>query len=297
MAVEQKWPYVAPQLFTADGGAQGQITVADVRGFKVKQFVVIKSNTQPDLRVQVKRVVKKTGKIIVGPPSDQQTQGKAGLRTTTDLSAYLIADSAFLYAEEQDKVRIKKDDQDAATYEQEPTVARRVVHVDQFGDFYDDDNPMPIAFDGTITVGNVTIQDDDGDELEINSDGSINVNIVTAPTNNKIKNTYGEASAVPSGVETAIVSYMVPLIMTSAILQRVSVSGENVGRFQVFVNGVVIDTRRTYYGGEFNTYFEFSMGSGDGYTLAPGDLVVIKILHNRVFSGNFQARIQALEIA
>lgn len=296
MAIEQKWPAVAPQLFTVDGGAQGQITVADVRGFKVKQAVVIKSNTQPDLRVQVKRVVKKTGRIIVGPFQDQQTQGKAGLRTTTDLSAYTVADSAYLYAEEQDKVRIKKDDQDAATYEQEPTVARRVVQVDQFGDFYDDDNPMPIAFDGTITVGNVTIQDDDGDELEINPDGSINVNIVNAQTANVIKNTYNEASAVPSGVETTIVTYIVPLILTSAILQRVSVSGENVGRYQVFVNGVVVDTRRTYYGGEFNTYFEFSIGAGDGYTLAPGDTVAVKILHDRVFAGNFQARIQALEI-
>ncbi|NJO48135.1 MAG: hypothetical protein HC840_00305 [Leptolyngbyaceae cyanobacterium RM2_2_4] len=297
MAIEQKWPAVAPQAFTADGGAQGQITVADVRGFKVKQFVVIKATGQPDIRVQVKRVVKKTGKIIVGPPQDQQTQGKAGLQTRTDLTAYTLLAGAFLYAEEQDKVRVKKDDQDAATYEQEPTVARRVVAVDQFGDFYDDDNRVPVKFDGGITVGNVTIQDDDGDELEVNPDGSINVNIINSTGSNVVKNTYAEASAVPSGVETTIVTYMVPLILTSALLQRVSASGENVGRFQVFVNGVVVDTRRTYYGGDFNTYFEFATSSADGYSLAPGDIVLVKILHDRAFSGSFQARIQALEIA
>lgn len=292
MAIEQKWPAVAPQPFTADGGAQGQIAAADVRGVKVKQFIVIKATGQPDLRVQVKRVVKKTGKITVGPPSDQQTQGKAGLRTTTDLTAYTLLAGAFFYAEEQDKVRVKKDDQDAATYEQEPTVARRVVQVDQFGDFYDDDNRVPVKFDGGITVGNVTIQDDDSDELEINADGSINVNVVTAPT----KNTYAEASAVPAGIETTIVSYMVPLILTRAYLQRISVSGSNVGRYRVYLNGTPIDTRMTYYGGPFAEYFEFSMGSGDGQLLAPGDIVAVKILHDRVYVGDFQGRIQALEI-
>lgn len=296
MAIEQKWPSVAPQLFTANGGAQGQITVADVRGFKVKQFVVIHSNTKPDIRVQIKRVVKKTGKITVGPPSDQNSQGKSNLKAITDLTGYTVADSAYLYAEEQDKVKVKPDDQDIATYEQEPTVARRVVNVDQYGDFYDEDNPMPIAFDGTVSVGNVTIQDDDGDELEINPDGSINVNIVSGTSSNVVKHTYGEASAVAAGIETTIVTYVVPMGLTNALLQRVSVSGENVGRYRIFLNGTVIDTRRTYYGGEFNQYFEFSMGSGDGYLLAPGDIVVAKILHDRPFVANFQSRIQALEI-
>lgn len=297
MAIEQKWPAVPPQLFTANGGAQGQITTANVRGVKVKQFLVIKATGQPDLRIQVKRVTKKTGIIIVGPPADQQTQGKAGLKTTTDLTAYTVAAGALFYAEEQDKVKVKPDDQDIATYEQEPTVARRVVQVDQFGDFYSEDNPLPIAFDGTVSVGNVTIQDDDGDELQVNPDGSINVNIVNGTSSNVIKNTYNEASAVPSGVETLIVQYVVSLILSSALLQRVSVSGSNVGRYQVFVNSVVVDTRRTYYGGQFNEYFEFSMGSGDGYSLAPGDIVAVKVLHDRAYVGDFQGRIQALEIA
>lgn len=296
MAIEQKWPTVAPQLFITNGGTQGQIKVSDVRGFKVKQFVVISATALPDLRIQVKRVVKKTGTIIAGPPPDQQTQGKAGLRTTTDLSLYTTAAGAFIYAEEQDKAKIKPDDQDIATYEQEPTVARRVVSVDQFGDFYDNDNPLPIAFDGTVQIGDVTIKDGDGDQLEVNPDGSINVNIISATSNSLIKNTYGTASAVPSGIETTIVSYMVPLILTSALLQRISVSGENVGRYRIYLNGTPIDTRRTYYGGSFNECFEFSTGTGDGYKLIPGDIIAVKILHDRIYVGNFESRIQALEI-
>lgn len=296
MAIEQKWPAVAPQLFTADGGAQGQISVADVRGFKVKQFVVIHSSTQPDIRVQVKRVTKKTGKIIVGPPSDQQTQGKAGLRTTTDLSLYLVADGAYLYAEEQDKVKVKPDDQDIATYEQEPTVARRVVHVDQFGDFYDGDNPLPVALDGDVSIAVVEVKGTNGNFVEPNADGSINVNVVQTPvTGHNVRNIYNEVAAVASGVETLIVSYTVPFSKT-AVLERISSSGENVGAYKVYLNGVAIDQQRTYYGGDMNALFEFMTGTSDGFLLAAGDIISVKILHTRQFVGNFNARIQVLEI-
>lgn len=136
MAIEKKWPAVAPQLFTTNGGAQGQITVADARGFKVKQFVVIKATGLPDLRVQVKRVTRRANNdflIIVGPPPEQQTQGKAGLRTTTDLSLYTTASGALLYAEEQDKNTIKPDDIMQAVWRQEPGTTIGVEIDDQFG--------------------------------------------------------------------------------------------------------------------------------------------------------------------
>lgn len=296
MAIEQKWPAVPPQLFTVDGGAQGQITVADVRGFKVKQAVQIKATGQPDLRVQVKRVTRKTGKIIVGPFPDTNTQGKAGLRTTTDLSAYTLAAGAIIFAEEQDKIKIKPDDQDIATYEQEPTVARRVVQVDQFGDFYDQDNPIPIIFDGTISIGQVEVIGTNGNTIEPNTDGSINVNVVQTPvTGHNVKNIYNEVLAVASGVETQIVSYTVPFAKT-AVLERISASGENVGNYKAYLNGSPIDLQRTYYGGDFNALFEFMTGTSDGFVLVAGDVISVKILHTRPFVGNFNARIQVLEI-
>lgn len=293
MAVEQKWPAVTPKLFTADGGQYGIIKVADARGFKVKQKVAIVAVGQPNLELQVKTVIG-PDTVVVGPfPT---TQANNGLSARTNLTAYTVAASAYVYAEDQVRVKIKPDDIWQAVYEQEPTVALRTIFVDEFGDFYGPGNPLPIAFDGTIAVGNVTIQDDNGDELQINPDGSINVNIVTTPTGNKIKNTYNEVSAVASGIETTIAQYMVPLSLGSAILQRISVSGENVGRYRVYVNGVVADTRRTYFGGSFNESFEFSTGPGDGTQLAPGDTVSVSVLHASPFLGIFQARIQVFEI-
>lgn len=292
MAIERKWDAVLPRSFTANGTAQGVITLNDTAGFKTKQLAYLKNNTIPNpLPVQVMKVLSPT-KLIVGA-----INAKLSGWMPLDVSAWTVADGSVMGAEEQDKTANPPDgDHYKAIYESDPIVADRVVFVDKYGNFYDNNNPMPIIFDGTVAVGNVTIQDDDGDELEINPDGSINVNVISALTNNKIKNTYGEASAVPPSVETTIVTYMVPMLLSNALLQRVSVSGTNVGRYRVFLNGVVIDTRRTYYGGNFSEYFEFAMGSADGTVLQPGDVVTVKILHDRVYVGDFQGRIQALEI-
>lgn len=282
---EKSWLAVPPQLFTVNGSPNGLVTIADTGGFKVKAQVVISATGYPNLTVECKRVLSRT-QMYVG------AIGKNINDRSIDLTNYSIANGAFIYQDEQARNTIAAQDIVQAVYEQEPTVAIRTTWVDKYGDVYDEANPVPIAFDGTIAVGNVTIQDDDGDELEINTDGSLNVVIVGGGSN---KNAYGEASAVPAGVETTIVQYTVSLALASAILQRVSVCGENVGRYRVFLNGTVIDTRRTYYGGSFNEYFEFSIGSSDGAQLAPGDVVAVKILHDRPFIGDFQARIQALE--
>lgn len=291
MAFERQWPAVAPQLLTANGGSLGQIQVDSTLGFKVGAQAFLKALTLPDFQVKVIRVISPT-MLLVGVPT-----APVGKRQYANVSAYTIALGASIAAPEQDKVEVPMIDTIRATYDGEPTSAWRTVFVDPNGDYYGSGNPLPIAFDGTISVGNVTIQDDDGDELEINPDGSINVNIVNAVTGNVVKNTYGEANAVPPGVETTIVQYMVPLIVTSGILQRISVSGTNVGRYKVYVNGVAIDTRRTYYGGSFNEYFDYYVNSTDGYTLQPGDLVTVRILHDRVYVGDFEGRIQVLEVA
>lgn len=129
MAIEQKWPAVAPRQLTSNGTTLGQINIADARGFKVKQRIVIGSSTQPSLQLQVKRVY--PTQLIVGPLVD--TQGKQGLTARQDISMYTVADGAYVFAEEQDKSKLKPDDIEQAVYEQEPTVAKRVVMVDQYG--------------------------------------------------------------------------------------------------------------------------------------------------------------------
>ena len=121
---------------------------------------------------------------------------------------------------------------------------------------------------------------------------------MSAPVSgNVVKNVYNEANAVVSGATTVLVQYTVPGFITNSVLQRISVSGENIAEFTVFVNGTQIDTRRTFLGSSLSEYFEFITGTNNGFTLMPSDALVVKVLHNRPYVGDFEGRIQVLEIS
>lgn len=296
MALEGKMSAVTPQPFTADGTPQGVITVANTAGFRTKQVAYIINNTFASpttgkpLAVQVKRVLSPT-KLIVGL-IDQKIASWMPL----DISAYLVADGAAIGAEEQNKNNIPWEDHYRAVYESDPVVADRVVFVDKYGNFYDNNNPMPIIFDGTVSIGQVEIIGTNGNIVEPNADGSINVNIVSSPVaGNTVVNQYSEANSVPSGSTTSVVQYTLPLSKTSGILQRISVAGENIAKWTVFINAGQVDTRRTFYG-NLNEYFEFTTGGSDGVVLNPGDQVTVKVVHNNLHVGDFEGRIQVLEI-
>jgi hypothetical protein len=138
MAIERLWVTISPITFSTNGGADGTVTIPDVCGFKVKQKVVISAISLPDLVLEVKRVVSAT-KLIVGPIV---TTGKMIARQ--NLSTYTTALLANIRAEEQPKVRIPPADIIQAAYEQEPTLAHRVMAVDCIGDPWGKDNPLPI---------------------------------------------------------------------------------------------------------------------------------------------------------
>jgi hypothetical protein len=295
--LENKWDAVPPQLFTANGTAQGLVQVADTAGFRVKQCVWLRNNTfastQP-VPVQVKRVLSTT-LLIVGTINNAQIASWMPL----DISAFTVASGAYIGAEQQEKSALPGPDAHYnAVYETDPVVADRVVQVDKYGNFYDSNNPMPIVFDGTIAIGSVEIKGPSGDVLVVNPGGSINVNVVSVPVvGNIVVNQYGEANSVVSGSTTTVVQYVTPMGLTQAILQRISVSGENIAKWTVFVNGTQIDTRRTFYGSSLSEYFEFTTGNSDGFSLSPGDIVAVKVLHTKPYVGDFEGRIQVYQIA
>lgn len=135
------------------------------------------------------------------------------------------------------------------------------------------------------------------DLLGINPDGSINVNIVQGSGGppELMKNTYDEALAVASGSETDVVTYTVPVGKTAS-LQRVEFSGENIAQYRVYLNGSVIASRRTKQGGDLSGEFVFEGAGEEGLPLAAGDVVRLTTLHGRPANGNFEGRIQVLEI-
>lgn len=210
-----------------------------------------------------------------------------------------------------------------AVYAEEPTVALRTVQVDRWGQFYTTDNPMPVQLsDGSINIGTVNAElevqlshlDDypntgdvhdsiriggrnNGPELVVNPDGSINANIVEAETNpaQNVINEYGESGLVAANTETVVVSYVVPA-GTTARLQRVEFSGKNIGHYRVYINGTCVSSRRTHHGSGLTGEFVYAGGSEEGLPLEAGDTVELTVLHERPISGLFEGRLQALVI-
>ena len=172
MAFERKLAAVPPQAFTANGTPQGLVTIEDTTGFYIKQFVNLQSDTLQPAGFQVKNVLSNT-QLIIGLPDNSL---RAPLKPL-DLSTYLVSDDATISAPEQDNFNIKPDDHYLATFLPAPVSADRVVPVDPHGNFYNDNNPLPVAFDGTVTIGDVTVVGTAPNHypLEPNADGSLNV--------------------------------------------------------------------------------------------------------------------------
>jgi hypothetical protein len=306
MAMERKLTTVAPVLFTADGTQFGLVTVADTIGFYVKGYAFISSDAQPVTQVQIQVVLSSTQMVV----------GKVGttpaVNNFVNISAYTVADGASIGFPEQDKNKIKPDDIQQAIYAADPIVADRVIQVDPYGNFYTEDNPLPTTatFSGTISVGAVEVKGTNGNYLEPNSDGSINVdativntnpidvNVVNAAPNNKtLVNEYNKASSVPVNTLTTIVTYTVGAGLT-AILERISASGQNIGIYQVLINGDVIETQSTYWS-NFNLEFNFTSPDVFGTPLVAGDEVEVTVINYSpsLTVADFYARIQVVEVS
>lgn len=227
--IERHYERIAPVFFTADGGADGTISVDSVGCFKVKQKVKITALGQDSLILEIKEIPDYTT-IIVGPFGSPNKNGNNhNMLLRTDLSAYTVASSASITAERQKRNSIAWEDIRRAVYEEEPTVALRTFSVDKLGKPWAIDNPFPVQLsEGSVEIGTVNAElevqlshrDDypdsgdvhdsvrvgDGDDLlEVNDDGSINVNVISGSVDTPV--IYTETGSFTDTSETEILSY------------------------------------------------------------------------------------------
>lgn len=137
MWIEKKLKAVSPRPLASDGTIHGLIRVEDARGFYVKQRVFLQSDSQAYQLLEIKRF-EGLNSFYVGP---LPPEGKIGSRT--DVSAFRVSENATIGAAEQDRPGIKGDEHARAIYVEEPIVARRVINVDETGNYYNTENPMP----------------------------------------------------------------------------------------------------------------------------------------------------------
>lgn len=135
---------------------------------------------------------------------------------------------------------------------------------------------------------NVAIADPDGDFLAINPDGSINVVVDTAGATKELLSEYSEVLGVVSGITTLIGSYTA---IANTYLQKIEFSGTNIAEYELVIDGVTEDKKRTYFGNSLNGSFDFN----DGWEIPAGQVIEIYVVHNRPSTGDFNARIQILQ--
>jgi hypothetical protein len=292
--LEKRFYAVLPQLFTADGTDEGVITIAGgaCSLFKVKQKVLIKANTLPTLLLEIKEIDNEDN-IQVGPISGTLgvPGGNTGISARTDISAYTVLLGATISADEQKRPAIDNAEIVRAMYEEEPTVAQRTILVDECGNKVNDTNPLPVAIDGTITVGDVSIVEG-GNTLTVNPDGSIDVNIVNSTSTPGLQIAFNSVLAVASGVETTIITVTAP--MGGLRVEKINASGENVALFRVYVNGTEIIDKRSWWT-QFNVEFAFE-NFINGLLLTSGQVLTVTCYHTRPYVGNFEATVMSLAV-
>lgn len=134
MAIEKAWTKIGPKVLLVDGGVEGLINIDSTIGFHVKQQVILLNDPSDAIILEIKAVLSKTQMMV-------------GLRTTPlghpfNISAYLAG--AQIYAEKQPRPKIPELEHERAVFAEEPIVAKRVINVDQLGDYYTYDNPFPV---------------------------------------------------------------------------------------------------------------------------------------------------------
>lgn len=214
--LEKRLSAVPPQSFLADGTANGIITVADTRYFKVKQEVILSANSLPNLdTIEVKRVLSST-QLAVGPQ-------KGNIDTRIDVSAYTVALSAAIFANEQKRPSIPSEEFNRAMYDEEPTVAMRSVIVDKFGNKIDnvvDSNGVNrLAVDGQFSA-EVDVQ------VDVDIDGTYNP--VTNPDPDNI-GIIGHERSNPTGQlqQTQPITAKRGTVDTDTVSQDVSLHDQN----------------------------------------------------------------------
>jgi hypothetical protein len=161
--------------------------------------------------------------------------------------------------------------------------------VDPCGNIVGPDNPLPVAIEGTISIGDVSIVEG-GNTMTVNSDGSINVNIETSTATPGLLLYHNDISSVPSGVETTIITVTAP--GGGLRLEKIDASGENVALYRVYVNGTEIYDKRSWWTA-FNVDFDFE-NFDNGYILTAGQVLTVTCYHTRPYVANFEATVLAL---
>lgn len=130
-------------------------------------------------------------------------------------------------------------------------------------------------------------------ELLPNDDGSLNVKaeiVDSVSANKETVNEFGQVLLLASGANDIIATYNVPLTKVF-YLQAVAFGGENIATYEVLVDGVVIDRKRTWYNGNLSDQFDFESYGSQGLKLNAGQVVELQVFNFQPDVADFEGKI------
>lgn len=175
----------------------------------------------------------------------------------------------------------------------------------------------------SATISDVAIKDSQGNELDVQPDGSILVNVINpidieisaadgdniaisdgintlnilpdgslpvtfAQTLNPL-NVYNEVTSVGSGVLTTVITL---IAVTDSIINQIGVSGTNIAEYRVLIDSTLIKKTRTYFGGNL----DYKLTFGEGLKLTTAQILTVEVIHQRPDLGDFNSTISYKEI-
>jgi hypothetical protein len=125
-----------------------------------------------------------------------------------------------------------------------------------------------------------------------NTGNALNVTNVSSSSTSGLDIKYNEVSSIVSGSETNVISFTAS--GSGYRVSKIYVAGENIALFKVKLNGTTICAKRTFFG-NLNEEFNFE-DFVNGLKLVSTDQIVVTVLHNRPWSGNFESTIMGINL-
>lgn len=118
--------------------------------------------------------------------------------------------------------------------------------------------------------------------------------VVIQPTGT-VESLFSQITGVATSSTSTILTYTVPP-STQAYLLRIEVSGTMIATYDILVDGQPWARTRTYFSGPFIGIIQIGTSPSDGFPLMAGQVVIIQVTNFRPMAGDFEARLQYLEV-
>lgn len=126
--------------------------------------------------------------------------------------------------------------------------------------------------------------------------GGITNSAIIQP-NGAVSSLFGYVTALAASGSATLLSRTVPPGESDYLL-RIELSGSNIATYDVLINGTQWARARTWFGGP-SLMASIMVGStpADAFILNPGDVIQINVTNVRPYSGDFEARLQYIEVS